>query len=325
MKHQLASNNKISGVAELRSELTWKIAARARIAGEHGTSIPGLMLYRRTNTTPCYPSTYEPSLNVFVQGQKRVTLGSTTYLCDGSTFLLSSLDLPVVSQIVEASEELPLLSMLLKLDISAVREILNHTEFQSQNSASDAPGIAIGKTTLDLLKPCSRLLDLLDAPEDIPFLSSLIQREIAYRLLRGPQGARLRAIATLGDQSHRTAKAIAWLRANYAKPLRVEELAELARMGMSTLHHHFRALTAMSPLQYQKQLRLVAARERMLIEGLDAARAAFEVGYESPSQFNREYKRFFGQPPMRDIKTRRFSESTTLRHCCRGKAVTGNR
>ena len=325
MKHQLASNNKISGVAELRSELTWKIAARARIAGEHGTSIPGLMLYRRTNTTPCYPSTYEPSLNVFVQGQKRVTLGSTTYLCDGSTFLLSSLDLPVVSQIVEASEELPLLSMLLKLDMAAVREILNHTEFQSQNGASDAPGIAIGKTTLDLLKPCSRLLDLLDAPEDIPFLSSLIQREIAYRLLRGPQGARLRAIATLGDQSHRTAKAIAWLRANYAKPLRVEELAELARMGMSTLHHHFRALTAMSPLQYQKQLRLVAARERMLIEGLDAARAAFEVGYESPSQFNREYKRFFGQPPMRDIKTRRFSESTTLRHCCRGKAVTGNR
>ena len=167
---------------------------------------------------------------------------------------------------------------------------------------------------MDLLKPCSRLLDLLDAPEDIPFLSSLIQREITYRLLRGPQGARLRAIATLGDQSHRTAKAIAWLRANYAKPLRIEELAELARMGMSTLHHHFRALTAMSPLQYQKQLRLVAARERMLIEGLDAARAAFEVGYESPSRFNREYKRFFGQPPMRDIKTRRFSESTTRRH-----------
>src|SRR5262250_3941221 len=146
-------------------------------------------------------------------------------------------------------------------------------------------------------------------PRTFRSLCSLIQREIVYRLLRGSQGARLHAIATLGDQSHRTAKAIAWLRANYAKPLRVEELAEVARMGMSTLHHHFRALTAMSPLQYQKQLRLVAARERMLIEGLDAASAAFQVGYESPSQFNREYKRFFGQPPMRDIKTRRFSES----------------
>ena len=139
-------------------------------------------------------------------------------------------------------------------------------------------------------------------------MSKLIQREIVYRLLRGPQGDRLRAIATVGDQSQRTAKAIAWLRANYTKPLRVEELAEVARMGMSTLHHHFRALTAMSPLQYQKQLRLVAARERMLIEGIDATSVAFEVGYESPSQFNREYKRFFGQPPVRDVKARRFSE-----------------
>src|SRR5215472_4737758 len=150
-------------------------------------------------------------------------------------------------------------------------------------------------------------------PRTFRSLCSLIQREIVYRLLRGPQGARLHAIATLGDQIHRTVKAIAWLRANYAKPLRVEELAEVARMGMSTLHHHFRALTTMSPLQYQKQLRLVAARERMLL-GVDAARAAFQVGYESPSQFSHEYKRFFGPPPMRDIKTRRFSESTTLRH-----------
>jgi len=312
MKHRLATSKERSGVTELRAELARKIAAHARTAGEHATPIPGLTLYRRTDTTPCYPATYEPSFNVFVQGQKRITLGGTTYLCDGSTFLLSSLDLPVVSQIVQASEAVPLLSMLLKLDMAAVREILNHAEFQSQNGSSEARGIAIGKTTVDLLKPCSRLVDLLDAPEDIPFLSSLIEREIIYRLLRGPQGARLRAIATLGDQSHRTAKAIAWLRDNYRNPLRLEELAEVARMGMSTLHHHFRALTALSPLQYQKQLRLVAARERMLIEGLDAASAAFEVGYESPSQFNREYKRFFGQPPIRDIKTRRLRESSTL-------------
>jgi AraC-like DNA-binding protein len=312
-KHQLASNNEPSRVAELRAELAKKIAAHAPNAGEHATPIPGLTLYRRTTTTPCYPATYEPSFNVFVQGQKRITLGGTTYLCDGSTFLLSSLDLPVVSQIVQASEAVPLLSMLLKLDMSVVREILNHADFQSQNGSSEARGLAIGKTTVDLLKPCSRLVDLLHTPEDIPFLSSLIQREIVYRLLRGPQGARLRAIVTLGGQSHRTAKAVAWLRTNYAKPLRVEELAEVARMGMSTLHHHFRALTAMSPLQYQKQLRLVAARERMLNERLDAASAAFQVGYESPSQFNREYKRFFGQSPIRDIKTRRFSESTTLR------------
>jgi AraC-like DNA-binding protein len=313
-ERQLPSTNGSSGVADLRAELARKIAAHTRTAGEQATLIHRLTLYRRTNTTPCYPATFEPSFNVFVQGKKRITLGGTTYLCDGSTFLLSSLDLPVVSQIVEASEQAPLLSMLLKLDMAAVRETLNHEEFQTRNGSSDARGIAIGKTTVDLLKPCCRLLDLLDAPEDIPFLSNLIQREIVYRLLRGPQGARLRAIAKVGDQSHSTAKAIAWLRANYAKPLRLQELSEVAGMGISTLHHHFRALTAMSPLQYQKQLRLVAARERMLIEGLDAASAAFQVGYESPSQFNREYKRFFGQPPMRDVKTRRFSESTTLGH-----------
>jgi AraC-like DNA-binding protein len=132
-----------------------------------------------------------------------------------------------------------------------------------------------------------------------------------FRLLRSPQGKHLRAIATLGEQSHRTAMAVEWLRMNYAKPLRVEELATRARMGVSTLHHQFRSLTAMSPLQYQKQLRLHVARERMLHEGLDAASAAFEVGYESASQFNREYSRFFGQPPMRDVKALRFSGAAT--------------
>ncbi len=150
--------------------------------------------------------------------------------------------------------------------------------------------------------PCTRLIELLETPEDIPFLSHLIQREIIYRIIRTPQGERLRAIATAGNLSHRTARAIAWLRTNYTKPLHLEELAAIAGMGVSTLHHQFRALTAMSPLQYQKQLRLQAARQRMLMDGIDATNAAYEVGYESVSQFSREYSRFFGQPPMRDIK-----------------------
>ena len=299
-------------VARMRRELARKITAHAPKAGAQATVIPGLTFYRRTEPSPCYPATYELSFTVFVQGRKRITLGGTTYLCDESTFVLSSLDVPVVSQIVAASEEVPLLSMLLKLDMAMVRGILSQEEFQRPEGSAQGRGIAIGTTTIDLLQPCCRLVDLLDAPDDIPFLSNLIQREIVYRLLRGPQGERLRAIATLGDQSQRTAKAVAWLRANYAKPLRLEELAEVARMGMSTLHHHFRALTAMSPLQYQKHLRLQAARERMLAEGLDAASAAFDVGYESASQFNREYKRFFGQPPIRDIKARRLAGSLAV-------------
>ena len=203
-----------------------------------------------------------------------------------------------------------MLGLMLKLEMPAVREILSQQEFHLREESADARGMAVGVTSLELLDACSRLVDLLDTPQDIPFLSSLIQREIVFRLLRSPQGKHLRAIATLGEQSHRTAKAVEWLRTNYAKPLRVEELATMARMGVSTLHHQFRSLTAMSPLQYQKQLRLHVARERMLNEGLDAASAAFEVGYESASQFNREYSRFFGQPPMRDVKARRVVHET---------------
>jgi AraC-like DNA-binding protein len=155
--------------------------------------------------------------------------------------------------------------------------------------SAERRGLVVGQTTAGLLSASARLIDLLDTPEDIPFLEHLIEREIIYRILRTPQGERLRAIATSGNLSQRTAKAIAWLSANYAKPLRMEELAEIARMGVSTLHHQFRALTAMTPLQFQKQLRLRVARERMLSDGLDATSAAYEVGYESVSQFNREY------------------------------------
>ena len=272
-----------------------------------------MSLYRRSAPTPCTSAAYEPRLIVFVQGQKRINLGNTTYLCDGSTFLLTSVDLPVVSQVIAATEKEPILGLLLKLEMPVVRDILSQQEFHLREEPADARGMAIGVTSVELLGACSRLVDLLDAPQDIPFLSSLIQREVIYRLLRSPQGKHLRAIATLGEQSHRTSKAVEWLRMNYAKPLRVEELAAMARMGVSTLHHQFRSLTAMSPLQYQKQLRLHVARERMLNDGLDAASAAFEVGYESASQFNREYSRFFGQPPMRDVKARWLAGTATAR------------
>jgi AraC-like DNA-binding protein len=297
-------------ITELRAELARKILEHVPAEGDNPTPIAGFSLYRRSAPTACTSATYEPSLVVFVQGQKRINLGATSYLCDESNFLLTSVDLPVVSQVINAAPDAPILGLLLRLEISLVREIMNQEEVPFEVS-SETRGMAVGVSSAELLEACSRLVDLLDVPQDIPFLGSLIQREIIYRLLRSPQGKHLRAIATSGEQSNRTAGAVAWLRANYARPLRVEELASIAKMGVSTLHHHFRSLTAMSPLQYQKHLRLHVARERMLHEGLDAATAAFEVGYESASQFNREYSRFFGEPPMRDIKARRLAIAST--------------
>ena len=293
-----------SGIAEIRT-LGRRIATHAPSAGEHSTAIAGLLLFRRTKPTACYRAAYEPSLTVFVQGRKRINLGGTEYLCSAGQFLLSSIDVPVESQIVEASEEVPLLSMLLRLEMSIVREILSRGDLPEPAGSSQRRGVAVGYAAPGLLQACDRLIELLDTPEDVPFLSHLIQREIIYRVLRTAQGSQLRAIATTGDLGNRTARAISWLKTNYAKPLHMDELAEVARMGVSTLHHQFRALTTMSPLQYQKQLRLQTARQRMLMDGMDASSVAYEVGYESVSQFSREYSRFFGSPPMRDIKALR--------------------
>ena len=297
---------------ELRLELTRKIAAHVGSAENRATEVLGLTLHRRTAPTAPCSATYEPGVTVITQGRKRVDLGRTTFTYGESRYLLTSLDLPVVSQITEASEAAPCLAMSLRLEMPVIRELLSREEIHVAEAPCESPAMATGEVTADFLSACCRLMDLLDNPQDIPFLSGLIQREVIYRILRGPEGARLRAIATLGDQSHRTAKAIAWIKANYAKPLRVEDLANIAGMGLSTLHNHFRSLTAMSPLQYQKQLRLQAARGRMLTGGLDAASAAFEVGYESASQFNREYSRLFGQPPMRDIRTLRLPGDPSL-------------
>jgi AraC-like DNA-binding protein len=296
---------------ELRTELVRKISAHIHLDAKEPTAVPGLSLYRRSAPSECTSAHYEPELIVFVQGEKHINVGGTILVCDGSTMMLSSIDLPVVSQITRATKEEPNLGLTLKLEMPVVREILSQDEFLVSGVASATRGMVVGKSPVELLSACSRLLDLLDKPADIPFLGSLLQREILYRLLRSPLGKHLRAIATLGEQSNRTAKAVAWLKTNYSKPLRVEDLASVAQMGVSTFHHQFRSLTAMSPLQYQKRLRLHVARVRMMTEGLDAASAAFEVGYESASQFNREYSRLFGQPPMRDIKSRRLDSAAS--------------
>lgn len=290
---------------ELKEELAHRIAACVGTEQKRITEVPGLTVHRRTAPTPPCSMTYEPSLILTAQGLKRVELGDRTFTYGSSHYLLASVALPVVARVVEASEQTPCLALSLKLKMPVVRELLGREEITVGPQPEKGPAIAVGELTVELLDSFCRLMRLLDQPREIDFLHELIEREIIFRVLRGPEGARLRAIATLGDQSQRTAKAIAWIKDNYAKPLRVEELADIAGMGVSTLHHHFRALTAMSPLQYQKQIRLQEARARMTIHGLDAGSAAVEVGYESASQFTREYKRLFGQTPMRDTRTLR--------------------
>ena len=203
--------------------------------------------------------------------------------------------------------EKPYLAFFLKLDMGVVRDVLHTEEVRISTPPVGTRGMVLGEATVELLTPCLRMVQFLDTPQDVPFFCKLLQREIIYRLLQGAQGDRLRSVATKADQSYLTAKAVTWLRENFEKTLNVDELASMAGMSRSTLHHHFRGLTAMSPLQFQKQLRLRTARQKMLTEELDAASAAFAVGYESPSQFNREYKRFFGRPPMRDVQALRAS------------------
>jgi AraC-like DNA-binding protein len=291
-----------AATSEMNAALAAQVLAHARSEGENSTSVPGLTLFRMPAPTVCYLTSVEPGITFFAQGKKHITIGGKEYICDPGSFLVASVDLPIQSQIIEASQTVPQLSMRLLFDMHTVREVVSRDDLPEEQESTERRGLAVGQTTAGLLRTALRLLELLDAPADIPFLKHLIERELIYRILQTSQGERLRAIATSGNLSQRTAKAIAWLSANYARPLRMEDLAEIARMGVSTLHHQFRALAGMSPLQFQKQLRLRTARERMLRDSLDATSAAYEVGYESVSQFNREYSRFFGQPPLRDIK-----------------------
>jgi AraC-type transcriptional regulator N-terminus len=222
------ARNMADRARELLSELARKIAVQMGSTENRATPIPGLTLHRRTAPTAPCSATYEPGVTVIAPGRKRVDLGRNTFTYGESRYLLTSLDLPIVSQITEASEAVPCLAMSLRLEMPVIRELLSREEIQVAEAPPGSPAMATGEVTEEFLSACCRLMDLLDTPQDIPFLGGLIQREMVYRILRGPEGARLRAIATLGDQSHRTAKAIAWIKSNYAKPLRVEHLAQIA-------------------------------------------------------------------------------------------------
>ena len=288
---------------QLRATLAQTVARAATREGEVATPVPHLLLFRREEVTQPCACLIEPSVVLVVQGTKQVLVGDVAYPYDVDHFLVTSLDLPATSQVIDASQAQPCLGLVLKLDLTVIAELIAHGSITPPAERNSERGLSLGSVTLPLLEAFKRLVDLLDEPEAIPVLSPLIQREILFRLLNSDQGARLWQIASSGSQSQRIARAIDWLKLNFAQPLRVPELAERVQMSPSSLHHHFRQLTAMSPLQYQKWLRLHEARRLMVNEHLDAASAAFRVGYESPSQFSREYSRLFGSPPRRDVDT----------------------
>jgi AraC-like DNA-binding protein len=210
--------------------------------------------------------------------------------------------LPVVANIIEASGEKPYLGLTLELDLRTIAQLMVDSNQPLPRTLQAGRAMAVSEVPLPLLNAFQRLIYLLDEPEDIPVLAPLVQREIFYRLLVSEQGPRLQQIVTAGSHSHQIARAIDWLKDNFNQPLRVDDLAAYSGMSTSSFHHHFRSLTAMSPLQFQKRLRLNEARQLMLTKRLDAATVSFQVGYESPSQFSREYSRLFGAPPLRDIK-----------------------
>ncbi len=265
------------------------------------TTIPGLILARRAEPSEPISILYEPRVCVIAQGAKRVQLGDDAYVYDTHHFLLTSVDLPTFVQVIKASPEKPYLGLVLNIDQREISQLMVDSNLPPPRPQRSSRGMATGEVTVPLITAFQRLIDLLDEPKDIPILAPVIEREIFYRLLLSDQGARLRQIAMAGSQSNQIARAIDWLKNNFTQPLRIADLAAQVNMSTSTFHHHFRAVTAMSPLQYQKWLRLNEARRLLLAENQDATTAAFQVGYESPSQFSREYSRLFGAPPLRDI------------------------
>ncbi|MGM4981458.1 MULTISPECIES: AraC family transcriptional regulator [Rhizobium] len=287
-------------------ELASIIARFATEDGEYRTPIDGLNLYRQSAATVWQHGAYRPCYAIVVQGRKTLTVGTDTYHYGVGEYILTALDLPVSSQVTNVRSDTPYLCFSMALDGERLKELLSRVNVPRQAvTAEPLRGLAVNAASPELLDASLRLLRLLDQPEDISAMAPLIEQEILYRLLTGPNGPRLLQVAMAESQSNRVARAVAWLRGNFEQPLRIEELAERVGMSVSSLHHHFKAVTAMSPMQYQKQLRLHEARRLMIVEQLDVGSAGHRVGYQSPSQFSREYSRLYGLPPLKDVEAMR--------------------
>ncbi|HHF2996761.1 TPA: AraC family transcriptional regulator N-terminal domain-containing protein [Vibrio diabolicus] len=296
-----------STLASAIEKLAKHIEKWANGANQYDTEIPGLRFSRWATPTPPTSYTHNPSICLIAQGRKRVLLGEDSFVYDANHFLISSVDLPIIANIIEASEDKPYLGVIMELDLTEISQLIVDSELTFNQSKEAQKGIAVGELSKPLLDAFLRLIELLDEGQSIKILAPIIKREIFYRLLITEQGARLNQIVTAGSHSHQIAKAIDWLKNNFVKPLSVSELAAYSGMSKSAFYTHFRSMTSMTPLQFQKKLRLSEARRLMLTENLDAMATTFKVGYESPSQFSREYSRLFGAPPSKDIKSLRES------------------
>jgi AraC-like DNA-binding protein len=289
------------GMAMANNLLKEKLLRRLPGPGLFPTAIEGLTISRRHDSRELENCIYRPLVAVVVQGSKRSVIGSEEYRYGENHCLVVGVDVPSANHVITASPEKPFLAVALDLDKYLITQLAAEVPPSSRLGSGAYKGMAVAKVDPDVLDAFVRLVELLDRPEQIPVLAPLIIREIHYRLLIGPQGERLRTFNTLGTQTNQIARTITWLRDNYKAPLQVDELARKANMATSTFHRHFRQVTTISPLQFQKCLRLYEAQRLMLVENEDAAVAAMAVGYESPTQFNREYKRMFGEPPHRHV------------------------
>ncbi|HQU85650.1 MAG TPA: AraC family transcriptional regulator, partial [Pyrinomonadaceae bacterium] len=290
---------------ELRIKLSREelVERMMRILPEDGIAdiFSGVTLARSAKLTDQIHSVFEPAFCVIAQGSKQVLLGEEEFRYDSGHYLISSIELPIVSHVLEASEEKPYLSCRLTLDASLVTSVLMESGIAPGKSGENVKAMNVSSIDADLLDAVVRLIRLYDSPEEGKILAPLIMKEIVFRLLKGEQGSRLGHLLPASGDTRRISKAVQQLRENIGEPLRIENIARELGMSVSGFHHHFKSVTAMSPLQFQKQIRLQEARRLMLGEDLDAASAGFRVGYEDPSYFSRDYKKLFGAPPQRDI------------------------
>lgn len=284
-----------------QQELSSRIAERMPREGSQEVQ-PGLYFYRATAPTEPTHAVCEPSLCVIAQGSKTVTMGDATFRYDPANYLITTMGVPLSAQIVEASVEQPYLSIRLQLDPSVITSVMVESGHVPTKGDGNVKAVDVSSLDAELLDATLRLVRLVDKPNEYEVLAPLVMREIVYRLLTSAQGDRMRHLTRFGGHAHRLVRAIESIRSNFDQPIRIEDLAKELSMSVSGFHVHFKTVTAMTPIQFQKQLRLQEARRLMLDDGLDASQAGFQVGYEDASHFSREYKRHFGRPPMRDVE-----------------------